>query len=280
MSIVTQLQEVSHTCIEEIKALLGLLIFSGCRKDNHLHTQEMFNSLTGQPLYRAGMSERRFSFLIRCLRFDDRSTRDARRQLDRLAPIRSYWDSFIKNCTNSFNPGANLTVDEQLLAFRGRCSFRMYIPNKPAKYGLKIVMICDASTSYLLNAIPYLGKEPERAHQPTKVPLGHYFTKELARPYFNTNRNITTDNWFTSVELSEDLLLNHGLTTVGTLRMNKPHVPPEMKQKEGRTPGTVLFCFDKNLSLCSYMPKRKRSKKIVLTLSAMHSTPIIDTSWC
>ncbi|GBP30200.1 hypothetical protein EVAR_94508_1 [Eumeta japonica] len=33
---------------------------------------------------------------------------------------------------------AEITLDEQLLAFRGRCAFRQYIPNKPAKYGIKV----------------------------------------------------------------------------------------------------------------------------------------------
>jgi len=28
-------------------------------------------------------------------------------------------------------------VDEQLLGFRGRCGFRMYVPNKLVKYGIK-----------------------------------------------------------------------------------------------------------------------------------------------
>ncbi|KAB7497543.1 hypothetical protein Anas_10777 [Armadillidium nasatum] len=32
----------------EIKALLGLLIFSGCQKDNHLSTREMWNPITGR----------------------------------------------------------------------------------------------------------------------------------------------------------------------------------------------------------------------------------------
>ena len=34
----------------------------------------------------------------------------------------------------------------------------MYIPNKPAKYGIKMVNVNDIKTSYILNAIPYLEK--------------------------------------------------------------------------------------------------------------------------
>ncbi|KAL7641809.1 UNVERIFIED_CONTAM: hypothetical protein RMT77_007683 [Armadillidium vulgare] len=86
-----------ETEFSEIKALLGLLIFSGCQKDNHLSTREMWNPITGPSLYRAGMSEERFAFLINILRFDDSDTRVARQETDRFAAIRSIWDIFIAN---------------------------------------------------------------------------------------------------------------------------------------------------------------------------------------
>lgn len=41
-----------------------------------------------------------------------------------------------------------LTVDEKLEAFRGRCSFRPYISNKPAKYGLKVFPLRDKKKLY------------------------------------------------------------------------------------------------------------------------------------
>ncbi|CAL4079077.1 unnamed protein product, partial [Meganyctiphanes norvegica] len=109
-----------------------------------------------------------------------------------------------------------MTIDEQLLAFRGRCPFRMYIPSKPAKYGIKIIMMCDNNSKYMLNAIPYLGLQSSLGI-PRNMGKAHHVTKNLSQDYFNTWRNITTDNWFTSIPLTNDLLDN-GLTTVGTLR--------------------------------------------------------------
>ena len=117
----------------ELKALLGILIMSGARKDNHLNTDEMFSMQLGCPFYRSIMSERRFNFLLRALRFDDSATRERRRKDDVFTPMRKLWDSVIRQCRSNYSPGPHVTVDEQLLAFRGRCSFRMFIPNKPAK---------------------------------------------------------------------------------------------------------------------------------------------------
>lgn len=122
-----------HVDIMEMKALIGILIMTGVKRDNHLRTSEMWDKVEGCPLYRCTMPERRFAFLIRCLRLDDAATRLERVKDDRLAPIRALWEALVVHCKEHYTPGPHLTVDEQLMAFRGRCSFRMYIPNKPAK---------------------------------------------------------------------------------------------------------------------------------------------------
>ncbi|XP_066982812.1 piggyBac transposable element-derived protein 4-like [Macrobrachium rosenbergii] len=141
----------------ELKALLGMLIMAGARKDNHLTTEEMFSPALGCPFYRSAMSERCFAFLMRSLRFDDAATRTDSLKTDKFASIREVWNTVIQHCIGNYSPGPHLTVDEQLLAFRGRCSFCIFIPNKPAKYGIKLVMACDAESHYTCNAIPYCG---------------------------------------------------------------------------------------------------------------------------
>lgn len=53
-----------------------------------------------------------------------------------------------------------------LEAFRGRCSFKQYIPSKPNRYGIKIFALSDARTFYTIytfytNMEIYAGKQPE-----------------------------------------------------------------------------------------------------------------------
>lgn len=105
----------------------------------------------------------------------------------------------ITQCRNNYSPGSNVTKDKQLLAFRGRFKFRMYIPNKPAKYGIKIQMMCDSGTYYMIDSVACLGKGTDTGG----LPLGEYFVKELTRTIHGTNRNVTTDNWFTSIPLAK-----------------------------------------------------------------------------
>ncbi|KAL7636422.1 UNVERIFIED_CONTAM: hypothetical protein RMT77_013197 [Armadillidium vulgare] len=226
-----QTMSLTTTKPAEVRALLGILLFSASQRDNHLSTLEMFNPKTGNQVYRSAMSEGRFSFLISCLRFDDPTTRDNRKKTDPFAAIRTIWDIFIGNCEKMYTPSENLTIDEQLLAFKGKCPFRMYIPSKPAKYGIKLIFCNDNNSKYLVRALPYLGKKGPKSEDP-KIGLGHHFTKYLTQPYHHSSRNVTTDNWFTSVDLVQDLLSNCGMTLVGTLRTNKKEVPAVMKDKK------------------------------------------------
>lgn len=57
-----------------------------------------------------------------------------------------------------YNPGPEVTVDERLVPFRGRCPFKQYMPSKPGKYGIKIWAACDARSSYAWNMQVYTGK--------------------------------------------------------------------------------------------------------------------------
>ncbi|CAH1992023.1 unnamed protein product [Acanthoscelides obtectus] len=80
---------VNETDVEEILALIGLLSLTGCRKDNHLTTAEMW-SKHGPEVYRCVMSETRFRFLISCLRFDVKTMRDRE---DKFSPVQGVGSS-------------------------------------------------------------------------------------------------------------------------------------------------------------------------------------------
>ncbi|KAF2890601.1 hypothetical protein ILUMI_15572 [Ignelater luminosus] len=66
------------------------------------------------------MSEVRFNFLLICLRFDQKENRN---RSDRFSPLRTVWKKLIRNCT-AILPHCYVSIDEQLLEFRGKCPFR------------------------------------------------------------------------------------------------------------------------------------------------------------
>lgn len=107
----------------EMRALIGILTLSAAMKDNHLSSEELFESTFLGTRYVAVMSRERFDFLIRSLRMDDKSLRPAVRQQDPFIPIRKVWELFITQCKLNYSPRAHVTIDGQLVEFRGRCPF-------------------------------------------------------------------------------------------------------------------------------------------------------------
>lgn len=253
--------------ILELKALLGLLYFSGLQGITRRNIKVMYGKLSS-PIFRATMPRQRFEFLLSHLRFDDKSTRGERKKTDKLAAIREIWDNFISNSKNYFKPGETVTIDEQLLSFRGRCAFRVYIKSKPDKYGLKIVCLNDSETSYLIDGIPYIGKVATTANE--SVP--EYYVRKLSESITGSKRNITCDNWFTSIPLIERIGKEHSLTVVGTIRKNKREIPEVMKSVT-EVRGSK-FAYANNMTLVSHCPKKN---KVVLAVSSLHTVGKISS---
>lgn len=88
----------NETCKEELNALFGVLLLAAALKDNHLTSDELFNTSFCATRYMSCMSRERFDFLIRCLRFDDRAIRIGTLQSDPLTPIRQIWDLLMIQC--------------------------------------------------------------------------------------------------------------------------------------------------------------------------------------
>ena len=252
----------------EIHALFGLLYLAGVLKNANLTLLDMWSESFGPPAFRCTMPKNRFEFLLNCLRFDSKGTRAERKAADKFAAIRELWDIFVQLCSQYYSPSQYVTVDEQLLSFRGRCPFKMYIPSKPDKYGIKIIMMCDAKTYYMCVATPYVGKE----NRDTTHSIPTYYILNLTNNIQGSNRNVTLDNWFSSCELC-DKLSSRGLTMVGTMRKNKPDIPPIMTEVKKKAVCTSTFAFQEEKMLVSYVP---RKNKCVVLLSSMHTSNHID----
>ena len=179
---------------------------------------------------------------------------------------------FLAQLRIRYTPGGSLTVDEQLIPTRGRCSFRQYIPSKPGTYGTKIFWCYDSSTAYPLNGELYFGRQPETAAATKGTNRISDLVKRLVHPWINSGRTVTTDNYFTSVELAEDLL-RINTTLVGTMRRNRKEIPRELQPDYQRPEHSSIFCFDRQLTLVSYVPKPQHA---VILLSSMHHDKVVN----
>ncbi|KAJ8914727.1 hypothetical protein NQ315_017437 [Exocentrus adspersus] len=265
-------RDAKNTDLVEIKAWIGLLYLTGVLKSSRLNLEDLWcKNGTGVEVFRLTMSQQRFRFLLQHVRFDDSTTRDERRQSDKLAPIREVFENFIANCKTAYTPFQNVTIDEKLEAFRGNCNFRQYIPSKPAKYGVKIFALVDSKTFYTLNMEVYVGKQPEGPFAVSNSPKD--VVARLCQPIKGTGRNVTVDYWFTSLELLENLKKNFNLTLLGTIRKNKKELPQEFANPSTRPPFSSMFAFQKHVTLVSYIPKKGKN---VLLVSGIHYDDEID----
>ncbi|XP_066967412.1 piggyBac transposable element-derived protein 4-like [Macrobrachium rosenbergii] len=144
----------------------------------------------------------------------------------------------------------------------------MFIPNKPAKYGIKLVMACDAETHYMCNSIPYCGKTTGADRV---ISLGEFFTTELVKPFRTSGRVVTTDNWFTSLPLAKSLQ-KYGMHLVGTIRP-KPYMPLELltfPMELGQS--VAVYNYEDKATL---MCQRVKSTKRMQILSTVHHQPTL-----
>lgn len=250
-----------------------IFLLLGAIKCGHRNARDLWKlDGVGVDIVSCVMSEKRFEFLLRYIRFDDIRGREERKKFDKITHVRWLFESFILQCKQSYSLSEFVTIDEKLQAFRGRCSFRQYIPSKPAKYGIKIFAMVDNISYFTSNMEIYAGKQPDGPFSIDNSPKN--VVHRLIQPIRNTGRNVTIDNWFTSVPLADELL-NQKLTLLGTLRKNKTQIPQEFKITKNRPVFSSYFGFSGKKVLVSYKPK---NNKIVLLLSTMHNDNSIDSS--
>jgi len=253
----------------ELNAYIGLLILAGVYKSNNEALENLWDNSKGRPIFRAVMSLKRFKVITRVIRFDDRNTRAIRRPTDKLAPIRELWSKWVEILPKLFNPGECVTIDEQLIGFRGKCPFRQYMPKKPNKYGIKFWVLCDSKNCYVWNIQVYTGKDIGQAPEKKQ---GLRVVLDLCTAALR-GRNVTVDNFFASYELGQ-LLLKRDITMIGTIRKNKTTIPCILLDMKRRPLFTSRFCFTADTSLVSYNPKKN---KVVVLQSTMHMNKYVST---
>ncbi|GAV09981.1 hypothetical protein RvY_19465 [Ramazzottius varieornatus] len=240
-------------------------VVGGVHMDGTVPVSELWSEGEGKKIYQACMSRKRFAQITCSLRFDDKSTREKRVELDKMTHVREFFEMWSLSLRTNYLPYESACVDEQLFPFKGRCGFKQYIPTKPrSKYGLKLFLLCCCRTSYCCNIQLYTGKpvggKPEK-NQGKRVVLDlvDYLGDD-------SGRNVTTDNFFTSLALGE-ALLKKNISLIGAIRKSRPEIPSAFLPSKYREVHSSLFGHTSDFTLVSYVPKKG---KAVTLLSSMH----------
>ena len=124
------------------------------------------------------------------------------------------------------------------------------------------------------NVKVYLGKENNEAARGLASDVVCTLVQPISRQD-RGGRNITTFIFFTSVDLANQLK-NKKLTLVGTMMQKRREISQEFKPARQRDENSSNFGFTKDLTLVSYVPKKKKS--VVLISSLHHDSAICSDS--
>ncbi len=82
----------------EFYTLFGLQYILGVQKASKVNINELWSNRCGITICRTILTEQWFHFLLVCLCFDDKTTRETWLYSDNLAAIWEIWTTFIDNC--------------------------------------------------------------------------------------------------------------------------------------------------------------------------------------
>jgi len=168
---------------DEFWAFLGLNLLMGVIKKPPLKSYWSTNSILSTPVFNKTMSRNRFEEILRTLHLADNRfpSRD-----DRFWKFRNFYPRLIEEFQNSINPG-KLSVDETLVGFKGRLSFKQYIPSKRCRFGAKFFVLVDHHTNFVVKIIAYQGKNTKYAIQPAELGSGGAAAFSPINEYFGRN---------------------------------------------------------------------------------------------
>ena len=104
------------------------------------------------------MIRNRFTEILKFLHFVDNSNYNANDpNRNKLYKVRSVVEFLVDQVKNVYIPTQYISIDEDLLLWKCRLSFKQYIPSKCSRFGVTLFSLCEDS-GYLWNSFVYLGK--------------------------------------------------------------------------------------------------------------------------
>ncbi|XP_003740690.1 piggyBac transposable element-derived protein 4-like [Galendromus occidentalis] len=248
-------QRWEDTSSDEIEKFFGIVLYMGLVPYPSIPDYWSTNDLYGNRIVATTMSRNRFQLLLRFVHFSNNQKENASGRSSKfIRVLEALQDKF---CL-AYTPGDMLVVDETMVPFRGRLSFRQYIPGKSHKYGIKIFKLCNKD-GYTFRTKVYTGAEGVRSRAlPSDIVI------ELSEPFLDDGWTLVTDNYFTSVPLAKELLGRH-TNLLGTLRRHRKFLPQNV----------VTARLDRNqltgrISRDGIVVGKWKDKRDVLFLSTKH----------
>jgi hypothetical protein len=179
------------------------------------------------------------------------------------------------------SPNRELSVDEALVGTKARSMMTQYIPTKSRKFGIKLWVLVEAVSGYIIHFFPYRGRRydpvPNGEMQGTHVVMKLLRESDLLGKW----HHVFCDNFFTSLILARRLLTANTYLT-GTILKNRnlPRLISEANPGANQT----VFSRSGRLLCCAFKERqnRKTVRFVSTYMNAVHNQnekPSIATTY-
>lgn len=117
---------------------------------------------------------------------------------DKLCHVRPILDDINDKCLTNYKPYREQSIDEGMIAFKGRLSSKQYLPAKPTKFGIKFWERASPRNCYCHEFQIYTGEVDVVT---TEEGLRYRVVKDLTRKITGKGHHVYMDNFFSSPNL-------------------------------------------------------------------------------
>lgn len=225
----------TNVTLDEMKAFLGVCLNMAMHDKPDLQAYFSDEWPTRQPFFKDVFTRTRFLQIFWAFHLNPPQQPRPAGVQPRGQKVKNVFDYMNTKCTENFIPGQQIAIDESTVGFKGRIVFKMYNPQKPTKWGLRVYVLADCATGYVSVLVPYYGAPTTlqlvRPDLPFTARIVLHMCHLLLQSTNGTGYHLYTDRFYTGYDLSLELL-GLGIHTTGTIIANRKGLPKEIKRNK------------------------------------------------
>lgn len=254
----------------EMKAYFGMILNMAINDRPDIKDYFSQQWIDRMPFFADVMPRLRFAQIHWMLHVSPPITDSVNSVLTRGAKVSNVLKHLQCKCLQNFVPGQHIAIDESTVGFKGRVAWKMYNPQKPTKWGLRVYVLADSETGYICAFEPYYGRQTTEVLPRPDLLFTSRIVIHLCDVLLNevtgSGYHLFTDRYYTSPELARELLQKK-IHLTGTVQKNRKGLPNEVKRKlKLKQQEVVAFTIDKKLMSLVWQDKRQ-----VLMLSTFYN---------
>lgn len=264
----------------DIKIFLAHLFAMGLVRQSSMERYWEHGEIVRTPFFGTYMSRNTFQNILSNFQISDSAKfTEEEKENDKLYKLRPLLDMMDRNFRHSYRPGRDLSVDEGTCPYKGRLSFKLFNPSKPARWHIKYYALNDSQTGFCLGFEVYSGPNLTRCANNANVL--HPQCTETTKIVFglmqkcdvlDLGHQLYMDNYYSSPELYEELYVRKTFCT-GTLKLIRKGLSESCKHAKLKIGES---CWRRKGPLLMFKWKEKKSKQPVRMISTIHQAVMVQ----